>query len=206
MNERRLLQLLAEKYEQLREGSILEDNYNRNKIGIAAAQKAGIKLTPVQDLQDSPDWYKTPNPEFIFIHDNSERYTVVVDIGGVSVPFYVSTGSGGKASVAVDKWYPFFGIGPDGWLNKGSEAMINDFYGSAKLKHIAQTLDRTLGKPERAMNVTGWSANPGNEDYFIKTVNTGLNPVGHKDNNQSWLDNMNNLLKQVGGKFYKLVT
>ena len=199
MNERRSLQLLAEKYEQ-----VSDEFYNRNKIGIAAAQKAGIKLTPVQDLQDSPDWYKTPNPEFIFIHDNSGRYTVVVDIGGVSVPFYVSTGSGGKASVDVDKWYPFFGIGPDGWLNKGSEAMINDFYGSAKLKHIAQTLDRTLGKPSRAKNVTGWSANPGNENYFIKTVNTGLNPVGHKDNSQSWIDNMNNLLKQVGGKFYKL--
>lgn len=43
---------------------------------------------------------------------------VLVDINGVQVPFYLSTGLGGKANVASGKWYPFFGIGDDGWINE----------------------------------------------------------------------------------------
>nr|DAD58590.1 MAG TPA: protein of unknown function DUF4115 [Bacteriophage sp.] len=47
------------------------------------------------------------------------RNIVVVNINGVHVPFYMSTGLGGKENVQTGLWYPFFGI-KDGWLNKGS--------------------------------------------------------------------------------------
>jgi hypothetical protein len=134
----------------------------------------------------------------IYIHDYSGRYTVAVDIGGISVPFYVSTGLGGKAGVAVDKWYPFFGIGPDGWINKGSEATINDFYGSNKLKRVAQVLDNTLGLPSRAKNVSGWPGNRGDGNYFISAVNRGLDPAANSDRSTKLRDNMLSVLRGLG--------
>ena len=169
----------------------IEDNYNKNDAGIKAALQAGVKLIPIQPNNDA-----TGNP--IYIHDNSGRYTVAVDMGGISVPFYTSTGLGGKASVAVDKWYPFFGIGPDGWINKGSEEIINDFYGSNKLKRVAQVLDNTLGLPSRAKNVTGWPVNRGDENYFISIVNRGLDPAAKSDRSTKFRDNMLSVLRRLG--------
>ena len=169
----------------------IEDNYNKNNAGIKAALQAGIKLIPIQPNNDA-----TGNP--IYIHDNSGRYTVAVDMGGISVPFYVSTGLGGKASVAVDKWYPFFGIGPDGWINKGSEEIINDFYGSNKLKRVAQVLNNTLGLPSRAKNVSGWSVNRGDGNYFISAVNRGLDPAAKSDRSTKFRDNMLSVLRGLG--------
>ena len=169
----------------------IEDNYNKNDAGIKAALQAGVKLIPIQPNNDA-----TGKP--IYIHDYSGRYTVLVDMGGISVPYYVSTGLGGKAGVAVDKWYPFFGIGSDGWINKGSEATINDFYGSNKLKRVAQVLDNTLGLPSRAKNVTGWPVNRGDENYFISAVNRGLDPAPRSDHSTKIKDNMLSVLLRLG--------
>jgi hypothetical protein len=169
----------------------IEDNYNKNDAGVKAALQSGVKLIPIQPNNDA-----TGKP--IYIHDYSGRYTVAVDIGGISVPFYVSTGLGGKAGVAVDKWYPFFGIGPDGWINKGSEATINDFYGSNKLKRVAQVLDNTLGLPSRAKNVTGWPVTRGDENYFISIVNRGLDPAARSDRSTKLRDNMLSVLRRLG--------
>jgi hypothetical protein len=169
----------------------IEDNYNKNDAGIKAALQAGVKLIPIQPNNDA-----TGKP--IYIHDNSGRYTVAVDMGGISVPFYNSTGLGGKAGVAVDKWYPFFGIGPDGWINKGSEEIINDFYGSNKLKRVAQVLNNTLGLPSRAKNVSGWSVNRGDGNYFISAVNRGLDPAALSDRSTKLRDNMLSVLRGLG--------
>ena len=74
---------------------------------------------------------------------------IVVEIDGVQVPFYQSTGSGGKKNVQSGKWYPFFGMGPDGWLNKTSENDINRYYDTPILKQVSELLDSYLG------NLTG---------------------------------------------------
>ena len=169
----------------------IEDNYNKNDAGIKATLQAGVKLIPIQSNN-----HATGKP--IYIHDYSGRYTVLVDMGGISVPYYVSTGLGGKAGVAVDKWYPFFGIGSDGWINKGSEANINDFYGSNKLKRVAQVLNNTLGLPSRAKNVSGWPGNRGDENYFISAVNRGLDPAPRSDHSTKIRDNMLSVLRRLG--------
>ena len=169
----------------------IEDNYNKNDAGIKATLQAGVKLIPIQSNN-----HATGKP--IYIHDYSGRYTVLVDMGGISVPYYVSTGLGGKAGVAVDKWYPFFGIGSDGWINKGSEANINDFYGSNKLKRVAQVLNNTLGLPSRAKNVSGWPGNRGDENYFISAVNRGLDPAPRSDHSTKIIDNMLSVLLRLG--------
>ncbi len=71
---------------------------------------------------------------------------VVVDVNGINVPFYVSTGAGGKAGVATGEWYPIMGIGEDGWFNKSSsEVAINNYYYDKDLQRVARHLNEVYG-------------------------------------------------------------
>jgi len=45
---------------------------------------------------------------------NANRVMAITEVNGVKVPFYISTGTGGKASVPAGKWYPFLG-----WPERG---------------------------------------------------------------------------------------
>jgi hypothetical protein len=73
------------------------------------------------------------------------RMMVLVRMGGRKIPFYLSTGKGGKADVPDGKWYPFFGIGADGWINKTGGKDMTTYYGSEALRQKAEELDRVLG-------------------------------------------------------------
>jgi hypothetical protein len=89
---------------------------------------------------------------------------------------YVSTGGGGKAGVPTGKWYPFFGIGPNGFFNKGwEEAQINTYYGNRTLTHIAQILDSKFGNliPHTDRMPPGQAA--------LGHINAGLNPVSYRE-------------------------
>lgn len=77
--------------------------------------------------------------------DLADRKIVLVNINGEDMPFYLSTGKGHKYGVESGKWYPFFGLDHDGWFNKGSEEDINDYYGSTRLRNVAEALDRKWG-------------------------------------------------------------
>jgi hypothetical protein len=194
-----ILQSTFDKHKKLMleaaEVGVIEKNKQENEKALQSARSSGIKLVPI-----------TINPitnKPVYIYDNAGRYTVIVDMGGFTLPFYVSRGDGGKKSVPVDKWYPFFGIGSDGWMNKGGEKMIMDFYSSAKLKSVADKLNSTLGKPVRdPENVFGWSG--ATDKYGDKTkefeskVNNGLSPVAHKGSNQDFLGNINSVLRKLG--------
>ena len=73
----------------------------------------------------------------------SDRVFVLAEFNGIRIPFYISTGDGGKEKVPVGKWYPIFGH--MGWVNKGSQEEINDAYGSKALKDIKNWLDQNVG-------------------------------------------------------------
>lgn len=74
------------------------------------------------------------------------RPIVVADVGGRTIPFYCSTGKGEKALVPAGEWYAFFGIGPNGYFNKGvDEAMIARNYDNPTFQHIAQVLNQEIG-------------------------------------------------------------
>lgn len=74
------------------------------------------------------------------------RIIIVADIDGYAMPFYLSTGRGGKSLVPAGRWYPFFGLcADDFWLNKMDSATIAEYYHSPALKHICGELDKTLG-------------------------------------------------------------
>jgi hypothetical protein len=107
----------------------------------------------------------------------SGRVTVLKDVNGVQVPFYISTGKGGKANVETGKWYPFFGVGPDGWFNKGTEKDINNFYGSPELKAAADELNNTVGDIRQQMGKL-----PSSKELGVN-VNTDMRPTAFGESN-----------------------
>lgn len=73
------------------------------------------------------------------------RPMVLINVNGVRIPFYISSGKGGKKNVPVGEWYPIFGIGADGWFNKGFEDEINNYYDSPELREVAEWLNNNIG-------------------------------------------------------------
>lgn len=74
-----------------------------------------------------------------------KRNIVVVNINGFHMPFYMSTGAGGKVETNDGEWYPFFGIGTDGWLNKTNGKDMSRYYDSSIFAAISQKLNEILG-------------------------------------------------------------
>ena len=73
-----------------------------------------------------------------------DRAIVFRKINGITVPFYLSTGMAGKPNAG--KWVPFFGLGEEkGWFNKGSQADIDNFYGSPLLRQASELLNEQIG-------------------------------------------------------------
>ncbi len=128
------------------------------------------------------------------------RNIVVVNINGVHVPFYMSTGRGGKENVQPGLWYPFFGI-KDGWINKGTQEQINQFYGSYVLQAVAEQLNATLG--------TGYvddikgpiTLNPSYEGEYpqLDFINQDMNPTAnHKaDTVEKFNNNAETVLSKI---------
>ena len=102
----------------------------------------------------------------VFIEDVgsiSGRGIVTVRVGEKKIPFYVSTGTAGKTDVPTGKWEVFWGIGENGWFNKGTINDILNHYNSPELRQIARALDNNLGDPR-------------NVELVLQTV--GRNSVG----------------------------
>ena len=94
--------------------------------------------------------HKTDLSTYVLKSEN--RAFVLVEIVGatgetVNVPFYISSGRGGKGETKVGQWYPLLGIGrgPRGWLNKGTGEQLANYYGIDSLRQAAEKLDATLG-------------------------------------------------------------
>lgn len=105
----------------------------------------------------------------------SDRAVVVLVVNGHRIPFYLSSGQNPKPGVASGAWYPIFGIGPDGWINKGSSKGIAEYYGSSQLRSIARKLDSAIGDIREELSDStrfGWVKSDG-----LAVINQGLNPV-----------------------------
>jgi DNA polymerase III epsilon subunit-like protein len=78
------------------------------------------------------------------------RPIAVVRIGEQNIPFYRSTGSGGKdpSRFVPNKWYPFWGYNASGqWFIKNEE--MENYYGIPELEEISKQLDTlTDGLPK----------------------------------------------------------
>jgi hypothetical protein len=127
----------------------------------------------------------------------SDRFFVVVDVHNVKMPFYLSSGLGGKTNVPPGKWYPYFGVGPDGWLNKTSEEQILNYYHSNKLKSVAHKLDEVLG--DLRHHIVLFPA------VGYRTVapnsNQDMDPVAQDEGTAQI--RINNVLKRIGDVHFK---
>lgn len=162
---------------------------------ISKLSELGFKLV------DLPAFTKTNFSKIVMYED---RPIILAEIKGIYMPFYCSTGEGGKKNVPARKWYPFFGIGPSGWLNKGSEESINAFYGSSILKTYANIFNRKPG------DVIGNKEIP----FLKNTANAVINrdmegPQSHVEANQpeeltKFRQRINSILQKIGDRpFYK---
>ncbi|MCM1040934.1 MAG: hypothetical protein NC396_00715 [Bacteroides sp.] len=127
------------------------------------------------------------------------RMVVVVDINGMHVPFYLSTGRGGKKTVESGKWYPFFGLSEGGWINKGSEAEINRYYGSDILKAIAEELDNRIGDVREDSGIPKGKASGQHIDF----INRDLHPAENEmpTTIEDFQKNLSQALKDIESKF-----
>ena len=129
------------------------------------------------------------NSGYSKIVNKSGRHHVLAWVRGTKVPFYVSTGMGGKTNVEEGKWYPHFGIGSDGWINKGNENNINTYYGSSHLKDVAEWLNTNVGDTRGAPSKRSWlggydgSGVPHVDDKgpHVDAINADMSPVTLKD-------------------------
>jgi hypothetical protein len=104
------------------------------------------------DLIDSETGKEIKSPIFSV----AGRPMVLVDVNGIRIPFYQSTGKGGKEN-PTGKWYPIFGVGKSdlifdrefkrfidrgGWFNKGDTyESIDNYYDVPEFKRIATILN-----------------------------------------------------------------
>lgn len=105
--------------------------------------------------------------------DYAGRKIVIINVNGRNIPFYLSTGHGGKTDVTSGKWYPIFGISSDGWLNKLSGKEINNYYGSKVLKGIAEALDSKIGDIRNDQTIP----KVGSKGSHIEAINKDVTPT-----------------------------
>ena len=119
------------------------------------------ELNKLGTFQEKLEWLKNNNLlEPIVINgksyntvDYSDRVMVLLKIGQYNIPFYISTGQAGKKNVKAGNWYVVFGIGETrGWINKGSEADINDQYNFPIFQKLAKILNEGIGTIESREN------------------------------------------------------
>ena len=129
------------------------------------------------------------------IIDYAGRKIVLFDVNGVNIPFYLSSGHGGKKDVTSGKWYPFFGLGSDGWLNKLSGTEINNYYGILILRNIAQSLDKQIGDIRTDSSFPKVTLS----GRHIDAINRGLNPTQNEmsDTKVKFQQNFDNFKKRL---------
>ena len=129
------------------------------------------------------------------IIDYADRKIVVFNVNGIHVPFYLSSGHGGKKDVTSGKWYPFFGIA-DRWINKLSASDINNYYGVDLLKKISQSLDSKIGDIRNDSSIPRVSPT----GIHIDFINKDLTPVENErpDTKIKFTQNLENFKRKLG--------
>lgn len=107
------------------------------------------------------------------------RKIIIANVNGVKVPFYVSTGLAGKKLVQPRRWYPFWGIGSDGWINKATSLEIANHHGSQTLKSVADWLDNNLGDLAD-IDVKQYNDLPAGSKE-LESINRGMIAVPHEE-------------------------
>lgn len=147
------------------------ERYNRDnrpsKIHMKMVKKLEKKLEASSRLKLQKFSFTGPDGEK---YDSSiinigKRPVVIVDIYDVNVPFYMSSGVGGKEKVIPGQWYPFFGVAKTGWLNKTNETEMADYYNVPEFKLVAEILNNLITKNDIPDSRTKW--NNGDKEWGV---------------------------------------
>lgn len=114
------------------------------------------ELEKLKTVEEKLEWLKnnnlispiTINGKQYNAIDYSDRVMVMAKMGKYNIPFYISTGSAGKKTVKPGDWFVVFGIGEQGWINKGDEASINAQYNVPYFQKMAAILNKGIGRIE----------------------------------------------------------
>lgn len=147
------------------------ERYNRDnrpsKIHMKMINKLEKKLEASSSLQLQKFGFTGPDGEE---YDSSiinigKRPVVVVDIYGVNVPFYMSSGAGGKEKIIPGQWYPFFGVAKTGWLNKTNETEMANYYDVPEFELVAKILNNLITKNDIPDSKIKW--NNGSKEWGV---------------------------------------
>lgn len=102
----------------------------------------------------------------------------MMSFGDQEIPFYLSTGKGGKVDVPPGRWYPFFGFseqGIKGWFIKGEE--MANYYDDDRLFAAARYLDTKFGD-RRDREDWGRKIRPNSQEHrdVMRAINSKVNP------------------------------
>ena len=121
------------------------------------------------------------------------RGIVIVRVQGHPQVFYCSSGDAPKAGVTPGQWYPVFGIGPDGWINKGTSAGIAQYYNVPALRAVARQLDSKIGDIRKDLyDITKVGSA---KSDAIAVINQGRKPVSHSAGYDAFKSNAMAILK-----------
>ena len=165
----------------------INEGLRTDPVGTIKALRNNLAPTEAPAAPEAPATSTTGSVTEPFV--TNRRVAVVKEVNGVKVPFYISTGSGGKKNVPTGQWYPYFGNGPDGWFNKGSEEDINNFYNSPELKAAADELNTTIGDIRSQMGQL-----PTAQKLGINP-NEGLSPAANGD--AKAVENIRNTIDRI---------
>lgn len=137
------------------------DNLNLERIPWEAKRFSVVGQPLTTETGESP------------VIEHQGRHMVSVMHNGVRVPFYRSTGAGGKKETTVGSWYPAMGVGEEGWINKTHGADLANYYNSDALRKIGEHLDEHVGDPTQANwvgNIPKVSAGVGRQAAFLNEM------------------------------------
>ena len=169
--------------------------------GVAEGLEHADKLSGLVDL---PVFPSSTNPRGTAkVVNTGDRIMAVLNVRGVNIPYYISTGGGGKASVPTGKWYPIFGRHSSGWLNKGGEDSINKSYGSNVLALGSSRLNNMLGDLSSMESQIPFMKKSGDA-----IINRDLQPMSYSEvsaNPDEFKKRVNSFLAKLGSPpFYKV--
>lgn len=195
----------------------VNEEYNAKISGIEVVEQPGMVLELAGDNGIGSITFQTPGVSMEGFNIDSKYYNVLshsgraktlININGVIVPFYLTSGQGGKG--LTPGWYPFFGIGNDGWLNKTDKSDMETYYSrywgpnvAAKIEAISNELNAKYGvdplayeKPDADPTTTNrpiTSMMDKTEDYINSKIS-----VTPTMNNQDARKNLRANVEQIG--------